>query len=228
MKKILLIISVSLVLNGLASAQNASGNLFTEKISIGIDIFNDLVMDAPDGITFRGFNPGVNIYATHNFPIGESNFAFAAGLGLGMHNIYSNSLLQDTSGVSFLSKIPELTEEGEDLSYKKSKISLTYLDVPLELRFKTENGFRIAVGFKAGYLINAHTKYKGDDLEDGSEIKFKESQLPNFQKWRFGPSFQVGYKWINLTGFYSVSKVFEENLGPQIYPISVGLSLRPF
>jgi hypothetical protein len=228
MKKILLIVSVSLVLNNLASAQNDSGTLFTEKITTGIDIFNDLVMDAPDGITFRGFNPGVNIYAMHNFPIGESNFAFAAGLGLGMHNLYSNGLLQDTSGVSFLSKIPDKNANGGDLNYKKSKISLTYIDVPLELRFKTESGFRIAVGFKAGYLLNAHTKYKGDDLEDGSKTKIKMSQLPNFQKWRFGPSFQVGYKWVNLTGFYSVSKIFEENLGPQIYPVSIGLSLRPF
>lgn len=228
MKKLLLIISVSLVLNSLATAQDATGNLFTEKISTGIDIFNDLVMDAPDGITFRGFNPGVNVYAMHNFPIGESNFAFAAGLGLGMHNLYSNSLLQDTSGVSFLSKIPDKTPGGKNIDYKKSKISLTYLDIPLELRFKTESGFRIAIGFKGGYLLNAHTKYKGDDLEDGSKIKVKMSQLPNFQKWRFGPSFQVGYKWINLTGFYSVSKVFEENLGPQLYPVSIGLSLRPF
>ena len=226
MKRIILIVTCFMMLGTMVSAQSV--DLFTDKFATGIDIFNDLVMDAPDDVEFRGFNPGVNIYAMRTFPLGKSNFAFAAGLGLGMHNIYSNSLLQDTSGVSFLSKIPEETPGGKDIDYKKSKISLTFLDVPLELRFKTESGFRVSAGFKIGYLINAHTKYKGDDLIDGSKTKIKVSSLPNLQSWRFGPSFQIGYKWINLVGFYSISTIFEENQGPAIYPVSLGLSLRPF
>ena len=226
MKKIILIVTCFIMLGTLVSAQNT--DLFTEKFATGIDIFNDLVMDAPDNVEFRGFNPGVNVYAMHTFAIGKSNFAFAAGLGLGMHNIYSNSLLQDTSGVSFLSKIPDKTPGGKDIDYNKSKISLTYVDVPLELRFKTESGFRVSAGFKVGYLINAHTKYKGDDLEDGSKTKIKVSRLPNIQSWRFGPSFQIGYKWVSLMGFYSINTIFEENQGPAIYPISLGLTLRPF
>jgi hypothetical protein len=228
MKKILLIVSCFLILSTYVSAQGNSENLFKDKFAMGIDVFNDLVMDAPADIKFRGFNPGVNIYAMHNFPIGESNFAFAAGLGLGMNNLFSNSTLQDTSGISFFTKIPDKAANENDLDYKKSKLSLTYVDIPAELRFKTESGFRIAIGIKVGYLINAHTKYKGDDFEDGSKTKIKISSLPNMQVWRFGPNMQIGYKWVNLTAFYSLSKVFEENLGPQIYPISLGLSLRPF
>lgn len=226
MKKIILIVTCFITLGTLVSAQNT--DLFTEKFATGIDIFNDLVMDAPDNVEFRGFNPGVNVYAMRTFAIGKSNFAFAAGLGLGMHNIYSNSLLQDTSGVSFFSKIPDKTPGGKDIDYNKSKISLTYVDVPLELRFKTESGFRVSAGFKVGYLINAHTKYKGDDLEDGSKTKIKYSRLPNIQSWRFGPSFQIGYKWVSFMGFYSINTIFEENQGPAIYPISLGLTLRPF
>ena len=226
MKRIILIVTCFMVLGTMVSAQNV--DLFTEKFATGIDIFNDLVMDAPNDVEFKGFNPGVNIYAMRTFRLGTSNFAFAAGLGLGMHNIYSNSLLQDTSGVSFLSKVPEKAANGQDIDYKKSKISLTYLDVPLELRFKTESGFRVSAGFKVGYLINAHTKYKGDDLIDGSKTKIKVSSLPNLQSWRFGPSFQIGYKWINVMAFYSINTIFEENQGPAIYPISLGLALRPF
>lgn len=226
MKKIILIVTCFMVLGTMVSAQNT--DLFTEKFATGIDIFNDLVMDAPANVEFRGFNPGANVFVMRTFPIGTSKFAFAGGLGLGMHNIYSNSLLQDTSGVSFFRNIPEKTTGGKDLSYKKSKISLTYIDVPLELRFKTESGFRVSAGFKVGYLLNAHTKYKGDDLEDGSKTKIKVSHLPNIQTWRFGPTFQIGYKWINLMGFYSISTIFEQNQGPAIYPVSLGLSLRPF
>ena len=226
MKKIILIVTCFITLGTLVSAQDA--DLFTDKFATGIDIFNDLVMDAPDNMEFKGFNPGVNVYAMRTFAIGKSNFAFAAGLGLGMHNIYSNSTLQDTSGVSFFKEIPEKTANGKDLNYKKSKLSLTYVDVPLELRFKTTSGFRVSAGFKVGYLINAHTKYKGDDLIDGSKTKIKVGRLPNIQTWRFGPSFQIGYKWVNLMAFYSISTVFEDKQGPPIYPVSLGLSLRPF
>ncbi len=226
MKKIILIVTCFLTLGTLASAQNA--DLFTDKFATGIDIFNDLVMDAPDNVKFRGFNPGVNVYAMRTFPIGKSSFAFAGGIGLGMHNIYSNSTLQDTSGVSLFKEIPDKTANGKDLNYKKSKLSLTYVDIPLELRFKTTSGFRVSAGFKVGYLINAHTKYKGDDLVDGSKTKIKVGRLPNIQTWRFGPSFQIGYKWVNLMAFYSISTVFEDKQGPAIYPVSLGLSLRPF
>lgn len=222
MKKLFLFLISFFALNAVLLAQKPSESLFSDKFATGIDVFNDFVMDAPDGIKFRAINPGVNIYGMRTFPVKKSNFAFAIGLGLGMQNLFSDATLQDTSGISFFQAIPD------DLKYKKSKLSLTYLDVPAEIRFKTEGGFKVALGLKVGLLINAHTKYKGNDPADGSKTKIKVSQLPNLQTWRFGPSFQIGYKWINLNAFYSLSKIFEENAGPEIYPVSVGISLRPF
>jgi hypothetical protein len=162
------------------------------------------------------------------YQVKESNFAFAIGLGLGIHNFFSNSVLNDTSGISYFNPIPEKAANGAKVDYKKSKLTLTYLDVPAELRFKSASGFRMALGVKVGVLINAHTKYKGDDLITGKKTKLKEGYVPNIATWRFGPTVQIGYKWINLIGYYSVTKVFDENAGPEIYPISVGLSLRPF
>ncbi len=220
MKKTTLLFLVLILTGGSLLAQKPGG-LFSDKFSSGIDVFNDFVMDAPDGVEFRVFNPGVNIYGIHTFPIRESNFAFTVGLGLGIHNLFSNSTLQDTSGVSFFEPIPD------DVDYNKSKLTLTYLDVPAELRFKTDGGFKVALGFKFGVLINAHTKYKGED-ENGDKTKIKRSMLSGMETWRYGPTFRIGYKWANLTGFYSISKVFEKNNGPEIYPLSVGISLRPF
>lgn len=218
---VLLLFSVNL------KAQNTS-DLFLDKYTSGIDIYTDIIMDAPDGIDFRAFSPGVNIYSMRTFQVKESNFAFAVGLGLGIHNIFSNSVLSDTSGVSFFTPIPEKSANGSNLDYKKSKLTLTYLDLPAELRFKSASGFRMAVGVKVGVLINAHTKYKGDDLITGKKTKLKQGYVPNIATWRFGPTVQVGYKWINLIAYYSVTKLFDENAGPDIYPISVGLALRPF
>lgn len=228
MKRIFLIFLASLIIAPALFAQEKAGDTFKKKFSTGLDIFNDFVMDAPEGIDFRAINQGVNLYGLYTYPIKKSNFALAIGVGLGMHNLFSNGVLTDTSGVSFLAAIPEKDANNGDIDYKKSKIGLTYLDFPAELRFKSKKGIRFAVGAKVGVLINAHTKYKGDDFTDGSKTKIKESDLPNFETWRFGPTFQIGYKWINLTGYYSVTKIFKKNFGPDIYPVSIGISLRPF
>lgn len=219
MRKIFTFIATLLLLTTL-QAQNTS---FTDKFTSGVDIFNDLVMDAPDGIDFRAINPGANVYGMYTYPIPKSNISLAIGLGLGMHNLHSNGALGDSAGISSFTKIPA------SIDYKINKLQLTYLDIPAEIRFKTESGFRVALGFKAGYLISAHTKYKGDDPEDGARtIKIKESKLINLEKWRYGPTFQIGYKFVSFTGFYSLSTVFDEVTGPSLYPVSIGISLRPF
>ena len=219
MRKIFAFIAALLLVTTL-QAQN---NSFTDKFTSGVDIFNDLVMDAPEGIDFRAINPGVNIYGLYSYAIPKSKLSLAIGLGLGMHNLHSNGALGDSDGVSSFTKIPE------SVDYKINKLQLTYLDIPAEIRFKTESGFRLALGIKAGYLISAHTKYKGDDPDDGDRtIKLKESKLINLEKWRYGPTFQVGYKFVQLTAFYSLSTVFDEAAGPSLCPVSVGIALRPF
>lgn len=224
MRKLLTILITCLAVTSL-QAQNAE--TLSKKFTTGIDIFNDLVQDAPAGIEYRTINPGVNIYGMYTYEIPKSTISLAIGLGLGMHNLHSNGLLSDSAANSVLTPFPE-TANGRNVDYKQNKLQLTYLDIPAEIRFKSKGGFRLAAGIKAGYLLSAHTKYKGDDLDGGRTVKIKEGSLPNLEKWRFGPTFQIGYKFVNLTAFYSLSRVFTETTEIEIYPISVGISLRPF
>lgn len=228
MKKISLILFVILAVTSVSSAQKKAGEPFLKKFTTTVDIFNDIVMNAPEGIDFRTINQGANLYGLFTYPIKESNFAFAVGAGLGMHNLYSNGMLSDTSGVSFFTPYPDSALDGSSIKYKKNKLSLTYLDFPFELRYKSKGGFKFAIGAKIGVKLNAHTKFKGNNTDDGGSVKIKESDLPDFESWRFGPTLQIGYKWISLTGFYSVTKIFQSNTGPEIYPVSIGISLRPF
>lgn len=221
MKKSFLLLALTFALSVSLFAQKSPEPLFLKKFTSGIDVYNDIVMKSPEGIKFRAINPGVSFYGLHTFPIKKSNFAFAIGVGIGMHNLFSNATLSDSASTSSFIKIPS------EIKYKKSKLGLTYLDVPAELCFKTEGGFKLAVGAKVGMLLDAHTKYKGNDA-DGKKMKTKEKELANIEKVRFGPTFKIGYKWIDLNAFYSVTKVFTENSGIGIYPLSVGISLRPF
>jgi hypothetical protein len=111
----------------------------------------------------------------------KSKISLAIGLGLGMHNLHHNGILQDSATTSYFEPIPDKVN-GTDIEYKTNKLQLTYLDIPAEIRFKSDKGFRLALGIKAGYLISAHTKYKGDNPEGGRDIKIKEGSLPNLEQ----------------------------------------------
>ncbi len=86
------------------------------------------------------------------------------------------------------------------------------------------------MGFKFGFLVRGHTKYKGDDYIDGTtqEVIIKKKKLAFMEKNRYGFTGRIGYKWLNLWGYYQLSTLFEKGKGPEMYPISVGITIIPF
>lgn len=229
MKKLALI-SLVLFLTFSLSAQEEAREEKSQSFGVSADIYTDLWMDAPSDIDLRLIHQGMNLGGMFQSRFGKSPMSIAVGAVLSAHNMYSNGLLGlDTAGSSVFTAIPEKDPNGTSIDYKRNKFSLTYIDIPLEFRLETKSEFRAAVGFKAGFLVNSHTKYRGDDLIDASsEIRVKYSNLPNIEAYRYGVILRLGYKMVNFYGFYSLSKVFQADAGPAIYPVSVGLSLRPY
>ncbi|NCA84684.1 MAG: PorT family protein [Clostridia bacterium] len=226
MKRVLIIVLI--VCAGFQSFSQPVSESTRKKVSAVFDVFNDFYVDIPDSIDNKFFNLGVNFSMLYDFQIAESDFSFAIGAGLGSHNFYTDAfVVEDSLNVSALYPIKSLYP-GND--YKKNKISYSYLDIPLEFRLRTDKEFRAALGFKFGFLIDSHTKYKGEDYIFGSSdnifVKFKD--VPNIEKFRYGVTARVGWKFINLTGFYSLTNLFTKDKGPETYPISVGISLMPF
>jgi len=215
----LITFSLVCLLSMAVSAQNKE-KLSFKKLNSGIDLFTDIWQGMPDSVDTRTLNQGINIYSMYTFPINKSNFTFAIGAGIGSHNLYSKGVLAANDTLSYFSPI-------SGVSYDKSKLTLTYLDFPLELRIKTKAEFRASIGFKLGVLISDHTKYKGNN-EAGKSVKEKSIGVDHLENLRYGLTALAGYKWFNLTFFYSLSKAFVKDKGPQVYPISIGIALRPF
>jgi hypothetical protein len=192
------------------------------RVSVGADIYQDFWMNWPQGMNVRAINQGAGTFATYNVPLGEGPMSFAIGAGIGWHNLYSNMTINNIKADTIVfSRIPD------SLNYKKSKLGLTYLDFPVELRFAAKNKVRFSVGVKLGYLLDAKTKYKGDNTT-GDEYISKFKDVNNANKFRFGPVIRVGYNWFQVMAYYSVTKIFDKNLGPDLYPISVGVTFMPF
>jgi hypothetical protein len=156
-------------------------------------------------------------------PFGKSNFSFAIGVGLSVHNLYWNYRFQGDS-LSF-QFIPI-----NNTDYKRSKLTMPFVEIPLELRLKTKSKVGVGIGFKVGYMIYAHAKWVGDDYlyNTANTLKVSFKGIENLEKFAYGPTLRVGYKWFNVNAYYSLSKIFQKGTGVDIYPISVGFVLMPF
>jgi len=195
-----------------------------KRISIGVGLFTDFWQNLPSGIKTRTINQGFNVFATYNLPFGKSNFGFSIGLGLRVHNMYGNFQIKGYNDSIQFVRIPD------SISYQRSKLVLPYIELPIEFRFKTKYKFAMGIGFKVGYMLPAHTKWVGEDYLFNTTDKLRVSfrDVKYLEKFSYGPTFRVGYKWFQLNAYYSLSNIFSKNKGPQISPISVGFLLMPF
>jgi Outer membrane protein beta-barrel domain len=184
----------------------------------------------PDDINVKWYGRGIGLYFMYDMPFGNSPFSIAPGFGLGSDNIFHNGLFsQDTiSGTTFLKPIPDT------ITYNNNKLNTTYLEVPLEIRYRSEpdsknRSFKVAIGFKAGFLLQSYVKYSGNATTFGiprDDAKIRHYRVPNINDIRYGLTFRVGYGPFNLKAFYSLSTLFKQGLGPEIVPLNIGISFN--
>ncbi len=189
-------------------------------------------LNTPDNMEIEDFSNGFEISSMYPLFLKDGIFSMAMGFGFCTHNIRSNSTpMVDNLGVTSLVNIPK------NLDSNKNKLFTSYFDVPLEIRIRTRpnsknKNFRIAFGVKAGYLLNSHIKYKGQDYRLASnnpkDVKFKEYNVENILPYRYGATARIGYGQFHLNAYYSLSGLFEENKGPEVIPFSVGITYIPY
>lgn len=195
-----------------------------KRISIGVGAFTDFWLNTPDGMKTRTINQGINVFGTYNLPLGKSNFSFAIGLSISIHNLYWNYRFQADS-LNF-----QFVKIEDDLGYNRSKLTLPYVEIPIEFRLKTKSKFSMGVGFKVGYMVYAHAKWVGDDylFNSNNTLKASFKDIKNLEKFAYGPTLRFGYRWFHVTGYYSLSSIFQKGTKVDMYPISVGFVLMPF
>lgn len=199
-----------------------------KRISVGVGMFTDIWNGIPDGIAIRAINQGFQSFVMYNAPFGKSNFGFSAGLGFRANNMYGNfysDSLRDPSGTG-----TELTMIAKNIDFKRSKLTTPYLELPIEFRYTSKSKVGVGIGFKVAYLLPAHTKYVGEDymFDSDNKLRVKFREIENLESFSYGPTMHIGYKWFHVTGYYSISKLFVKNKGPEMYPISIGFVLMPY
>ena len=224
MKRVLITLAAMLLSTG-AFAQLIA-NKTDNKVTMGFDIFNDFQLATSDNWDARMLNQGFSCALTYNFPLGESkHHTIGIGLGYTGHNYFSYSRIMNPYSASDTLRIVQYRGVA---GFKRYKVNCNYIDIPIEIRFRINNAWKIGLGFKVGYLVNAKTKFVGNN-EDGDRIHEKLSYINNVGKFAYSATLRVGYKWVSLFCAYQLVPVFEVGQdAPVIHPLSVGLTFAPF
>jgi len=193
-----------------------------------------------EDVDIRPFSRGFNVYYMKNIPLGESKMSVAPGLGIANRNVHMDNVYMfdiNTTNVT-------LPRTPTELDRTLSKINTTYAEIPVELRFSSTpdnrgHSFKVAAGFRAGYVISSKFKYKGEVFagekfvdNTGSDLlfseKFKTKKLENYTNFRVAPTFRLGYGSINVFGLYHLNQEFEAGKGPELNGYSLGVSISSF
>lgn len=235
MKKVLFTL-IALAFSVVSYAQLIA-NKTDNKVTLGFDLFSDFQLAKANNSNWdaRGFNQGVSLALTYNFPMGESSkHTVAVGVGMSSHNYFNyNRLINPYTNDTMLFSESYRGKDG----FKRAKINPTYIEIPLELRFRIQDQVKIGVGFKFGIMVAAKSKYVGSDytdsefLSDGSGMTVHEKYqyINNLERYAYSATLRVGWRWVSAFAAYQISPVFAVgHEAPELHPLSVGISFAPF
>ena len=239
MQKIVLLVLTVLSL-GTAQAQKTNGKV-TRKIDLSsrpgdhlmIQLSSDHLSSMPDSIASHqsGFSKGFNMYLMLDKPFKASpKYSLGIGIGVGSSNIVFKKMMIDVKSTAV--KLP-FTAVDSTNHFKKYKLSLSYLEIPLEFRFTSNplepnKSLKFAIGGKLGTLINAHTK--GKDLQSKNNTLLnsyieKENSKKYFNGTRFMGTARVGYGIFSLFGAFQLNNVLKDVVGPPMKLYQIGITV---
>lgn len=173
--------------------------------------------------TARSWNYNLN-FLEYGIGLGTSYAGLVTGMGIEWSNYVfdaNNSIEEDANGA-----IIERITPYEGIT--KSKLATTYLTAPLLFEVQIPAGKKrvhMSAGVIGGLKIGSRTKIKYNDGRKQKEIKKDDFSLSPF---RYGATFRIGYRAIEIFANYYFSPMFGETGTPELYPFSIGLNLASF
>lgn len=163
-------------------------------------------IDAPDNINFN--------WRTNNHSISLMGSQYLFGplhLGYGAtytsENYHTNLRIESNPNTGAESYFII----GPTTLFDYNKVNAKYFEIPLELRLqsranKSGHYWRLTLGFKGGVRFRGYSVYKDDKL------KVRYEGLGDLNRFRAGTYARVGYGWINLYGYYSLTGLFDGSI----------------
>jgi len=196
------------------------------ELGTNLLMYDDFSTDPPQGYDFLDLRTEKSIAVNFNLADYEinlyrKNIMLITGLGFSYNNFRfkSDKYLAEDAEI--------LTSINDSTSYKKNKLVISYLNVPLLLEFNTSENpkktFHIATGVIGGLRLGSHLKLV---KESGSaNVKSKSYDDFNINPFRCDATVRLGYRNFTVFANYGLVSLFKDDKGPEAMPLTVGLRL---
>jgi len=189
-------------------------------------VTSDYSTSLPPALSYMDLNTGKSFNFNINFAqlgLGLSrHFGLVTGVGFEFNNYRfdgNNSITKDDQGV-IIEYVPD-----PGIVFDKSKLATVYFVVPVILEAQVPvNGSKtlnLAAGMIGGVKVGSHTKMVYYD--DGKQ-KIKDKNDFSLNEIRYGPTIRVGYNSFQIYGTYYMNGLFNEDKGPELYPVQIGIA----
>ncbi len=206
----------SIILLVLFSVFGFSQEIQTDSVAVTLDslyredqfyfsfAYNNL-QKKPNGLSQDKFSPAMSIGFLRDMPINkERTWAIAAGFGYSL-NIYNHNL------ITYVNNASGSTTRTYDVltnAFDKNKLTLHYIDIPIEIRWRTSTPethkfWRIYTGLKASYLIADNYKFQGNGLT------ISDSNNKDLNKLQLGTYLAMGWNTWNAYVFYRLNPIYK-------------------
>lgn len=173
-------------------------------------------------------NPGKSYHVALNFfekdfNLYKNKISIVTGLGLEFAN-YSigNNMTLNTNG-ELPVYLPIL--QAVNIPKQKNKLRANYLTIPMLLDFNTskfrKNNFHLTMGIIGAWRYGSYTKQTLSGIK--STIKQKDDFGTN--DFKFCATARVGYRNLSLFANYGLTPFFTKTNNPDLYPVTIGVSL---
>ena len=194
-------------------------------IGLGFNMFRETDFSDYNGNEFFDLNYGKSLtvdlnFAEMTFRNDRNTFGLVTGMGLSFMDFrFDQPVTIEKDLVSGRIMPVYLNSDG----LKKSKLSVSYLTVPLMLEVATPLKFNakrltISAGVIGGLNIGSHTKIKYAGTKDKDRGNFNISPL------KYELTGRIGLGDVCLFANYGMTPLFREGKGPGLMPLVVGIS----
>ncbi len=197
---------------------------------IGVNGFydTDYGMYSDPGNDFMDLNQPnsleVNInFVEYNIALVPHRLGIVSGLGLQYNNYkFDNPITIDKGDDGIIEWLPV-----DETNFKKSKLTVSYLTLPIMLEWQIpvndrSNYFFVSGGMVGGLNLGSHTKIKTNNTKSKDKGSF------NINPFKYSAIARIGLRDFSIYATYSLSSLFKDDKGPELFPFTIGICLVNF
>lgn len=170
--------------------------------------------------TNKSWEVGLN-FGEKSFNLYRDHIGLVTGLGLTWNNYKFDQNITLDPDSSYISFYVDPTKD-----YTKNKLTTMYLNIPLLLEFQIPTGenskpIHLNAGVVGGLKVGSHTKQVYE--VNNKEYKDKVKEDFHLSPLRYAAHASIGYGSFTIYSTYSMSTLFENGEGPELYPFTIGI-----